>query len=141
MYFDYITQQLRDEVPNQIDRFNIPHAFSTWENYCIVVHDRFLRDRSERIIGELHGFLSVEEPLAYAVQCYPNPFSDEIRLGIESEGLGATEIAIYDMLGRKVFAQPCCLNGGYNELVLHPQIATGVYVLKLGVLTMKIVKR
>ena len=101
-YFDYITQQLRDEVPNQVERFNKPHAYSTWENYCIVVHDHFLRDRSERIVMELNDFLSVEEPSTISVQCYPNPFSDEIRLGIESEGFGAKEVAIYDVMGRKV---------------------------------------
>ena len=140
-YFDYITQQLRDEVPNQIERFNFPHTFSTWENYCIVVHDHFLRERSERIIDELNEYLAVEEPSTTDVRCYPNPFLDEIRIGVESEGFGAKEVAIYDMMGRKVFMQPCCLNKGYNEIVLSPNLTTGVYVLKLGCLAVKIMKQ
>ena len=140
-YFDYITQQLRDEVPNQIERFNFPHAFSTWENYCIVVHDRFLRDRSDIIIEELNNFLSVEEPSTTAVRCYPNPFSVEICIEFESEGFGVKEVAIYDLMGRKVFTQPCCLNMGYNKILLHPILGTGLYFLKLGEYNMKIVRQ
>ena len=140
-YFDYITQQLRDEVPNQIERFNFPHAFSTWENYCIVVHDRFLRDRPERIIEALNDYLSVEEPPTTMVQCYPNPFSDELRIEFDSEGFGGKEVAIYDLMGRKVFAQPCCLNTGCNTIVLHPTLGSGMYFLKLGNHAIKIVRQ
>ena len=140
-YFDYITQQLRDEVPNQIERFNSPHSFSTWENYCIVVHDDFLRGRAERIIEVLNEYMSVDEPSIIVAQCFPNPFTNEIRIDIDSENFGAREVAIYDMMGRKVYDQPCCLTKGHNEIILCPNLAPGVYVLKLSDLSVKIVRR
>ena len=140
-YFDYIKQTLQDEVPNQIERFDVPHEYSTWENYCMPMIDIFLMQRPERIIETLSAFMSVDEPVTVAVGCYPNPFTDEIRIGIEAVGFGAEEVAIYDLLGRKVFAQPCCLNSGHNEIVVRPNVKSGIYLLKLGNLTMKVVKQ
>ena len=140
-YFDYIKQTLQDEVPNQIERFDVPHEYSTWENYCMPVIDYFLRERPEKIIETLNTFVSVDESLTVAVGCYPNPFTDEIRIGIEAVGFGAEEVAIYDLLGKKVFAQPCCLNSGHNEIVLRPNVESGVYLLKLGNLTKKVIKQ
>ena len=140
-YFEYIKQTLQDEVPNQIERFNIPQHYSTWENYCMPVIDYFLSERPEKIIETLNTFVSVDEHLTVAVSCYPNPFTDEIRIGVEAEGFGAEEVALYDLLGRKVFVQPCCLNSGHNEIMLRPDVKAGVYLLKLGNLTMKVVKQ
>ena len=105
------------------------------------VIDYFLRERPEKIIETLSDFLSIDEPLAVAVGCYPNPFTDEIRIGVEAEGFGAEEVALYDLLGRKVFVQPCCLNSGHNEIVLRPNVKSGVYLLKLGNLTKKVIKQ
>ena len=140
-YYDYIYQALRYEVPNQIERFNFPHAYSAWEYYCMPVTDEFLRMRPERIIGELNELLSIEESSVIAAHCYPNPFTDEIRIEIESESFGINEVAIYDLIGRKVFAQSCCLNVGYNVIVLRPNIISGIYVVKLGCSKMKIAKQ
>ena len=104
------------------------------------VIDRFLRDRPEIIIERLNDFLSVDEPTILAVQCYPNPFTEEIRIGIESESFGAKEIAIYDLMGRKVFVQPCCLSISQKEIVLHPDLKDGVYILKIGDYSQRIVR-
>jgi len=139
-YFDYIYQVLQPEVPNQIERFNYPHSYSSWESYCMPVIDRFLRDRPEIIIEKLNDFMSVDEPTILAVHCYPNPFTEEIRIGIESESFGAKEVAIYDLMGRKVFVQPCCLSICQNEIVLHPDLKAGVYVLKIGGHSQRIVR-
>ena len=140
-YFDYIYQTLQPEVPNQIERFNFPRAITTWENYCMPIVHHFLMLRPEQVIGELNDFLSVEEPMVFVVECYPNPFTDVIRVRIGAESFGAKEIAIYDIMGRKVFLQPCCLNKGLNEMVLCPNLTPGVYVLKLGSLSIKVVRK
>ena len=58
-----------------------------------------------------------------------------------SDAFGAKEIAIYDMMGRKVFAQTYVMLQGYNELVLQPDLKAGVYVLKLGHSTHKIIRQ
>lgn len=140
-FFDYIKQALWFEVPNQMERFNSPSSFSTWEWYCMAVINVFLSNRSSVIIEQINEILSVEEPMVVALQCFPNPFTEEIHINMASDAFGAKEIAIYDMLGRKVFAQTYVTHQGYNEIVLQPDLKVGVYVLKLGGQTMKIVKQ
>ena len=140
-YFDYIKQTLQGEVPNQIARFNMPANYATWEYYCMTVIDRFLRERPVNVITELSQFLSVEEQAVQQLRCYPNPTSGEIRVRMDAEQFGVTEIAIYDILGRKVFAKSCQLDNVSNEIVLHPDLTAGVYVLKIGDKAIKIVKQ
>lgn len=140
-YFEYIKQTLMYEVPNQIERFHSPSSYSTWEWYCMAVIDNFLSERPTAIIEELGVFLSVFEGQILDFMCYPNPFSDEIHVCIGSERLVADEISIYDLFGRKVFAQSCMLSHGYNDIMLQPNLCAGVYVLKLGCQTMKIVRQ
>ena len=140
-YFEYIKQTLMYEVPNQIERFHSPSSYSTWEWYCMAVIDNFLSERPTAIIEELGVFLSVFEEQILDFMCYPNPFSDEIHVCIGFERLVADEISIYDLFGRKVFAQSCMLSHGYNDIMLQPNLCAGVYVLKLGCQTMKIVRQ
>ena len=130
-YFDYIKQTLQGEVPNQIARINMPDNYATWEYYSMAVIDKFLRERPEKIIDELNQFLSVEEPMVQQLQCYPNPTSGEIHLSFDAEGFGATEIGIYDMMGRKVFAMPICSEQGITEVTINPDLGPGMYVLKV----------
>ena len=72
---------------------------------------------------------------------FPNPISDEIHLRFDANAFFITEIAIYDMMGRKVFAKSCELDNGANQIVLHPELTAGVYVLKVGSQALKIVMR
>ena len=73
--FDYIKQTLKEEVPNQSERFHCPSSYATWENYCMKVIDRFLRERPDKIIDELGVFLLTGMPntTSIAFHCYPNP--------------------------------------------------------------------
>jgi len=43
-------------------------------------------------------------------------------------------------LGRIVFAQRCEMHQGQNDIVLQPNLKAGIYVLKIGELTQKIVR-
>lgn len=140
-YFDYIYQALQPAIPNQVERFNWPSSYSSWEEYSMPVTHYFLMLRPVHVIEKLNEFLSVEGPAIVNAQCYPNPFSDKIHIGIESEEFAASEVVIYDLMGRKVFAQPCCLNTGYNEIELCPHLNSGVYFVKLGGLKLKIVRQ
>ena len=139
-YFDFIKQSLQEEVPNQIARFIHPSSYETWENYYMWVVDRFLREKPMRVIEELNEFLSVENPEIVDFKCYPNPFSEEIRICVKTNEMGANEIAIYDLLGRKVFSMPFLSMSGTNEITLHPDLASGVYLLKICETTHRIVK-
>ena len=100
----------------------------------------FLMSRPDQVIAELNEYLSVEEPSVFIVQCFPNPFTDEIRIRLDSDDFGAKGVAIYDLMGRKVFDQPCCLAKGHSEITLYPNLTSGVYVLKLGDHAQRIVR-
>ena len=139
-YFDFIKQTLQDEVPNQIHRFNCPSNYSTWIYYCMPVIDAFLRERPNRIIEALNDYLGIVDSQIAEFQCYPNPSSEEIHIVISAEKMMASEIAIYDLLGRKVFALPFVFVGGRNEVTIHPQLETGIYLLRMGSYTQKIVR-
>ncbi len=139
-YFDYIFQTLMNEVPRQIDRFNNPENYPIWENYCMAVIDLFLRERPQVIIKELNAFVSVEGPELLGFQCYPNPFSNEIHIVVDAERFAATEIVAYDMMGKKVFVMPCLLTTGENRITIHPSLSKGVYLLKVGDNTQRIVR-
>ena len=138
-YFDYIKQTLQDEVPNQIERFHCPETYSSWENYCMPVIDFFLRERPDNILEALDDFVSVDQFLTSVLGCYPNPSCDEIHIGIEAEGFGAKEVVIYDLLGRKVFSETVVAENG-NEIILNPELPAGVYVLKMGGHSQRIVR-
>ena len=138
-YFDYIYQILEHEVPNQIERFNYPSSFSSWENYSMPVTDYFLMLRPQHIIEDLNEFLSVKELPTIVVHCYPNPFTDEIHISFEAGYSGTGEIGIYDVLGRKVFSETVVAENG-NEIILNPKLPAGVYVLKVGSHSRRIVR-
>ena len=61
-----------------------------------------------------------------------NPFSGEIRVSIADDDLVADEIAIYDLMGRKVFSQSCMIQQGHDDIVIQPNLEAGVYVLRIG---------
>jgi hypothetical protein len=72
--------------------------------------------------------------------CYPNPSSGEIHLSFNDDTIGSTEIAMYDLMGRKVFAAPCLLTEGRDEVTINPKLSPGVYLLKVGNYSQKIVR-
>ena len=140
-YFDYIKLKLQPEVPNQMERFGSPpSSMAEWELYCMGVIDQFLRERPVEILEELNDFLTIDEPQVAGFQCFPNPSSNEIHLLFDGEAFGKGEIAIYDLIGRKVFAQSVTWDSGFNEITLNPDLQAGVYVLKMGSHTEKIIR-
>ena len=138
--YHHICDLLRPEINAQSYRFGNPSSLAYW-NYACTLTDDFLKNRVESYLAEWDDFSTDVQENYIAFQCYPNPFSEEIHLGIDSEGFGGKEVAIYDLMGRKVFAQPCCLNTGCNTIVLHPTLGSGMYFLKLGNHAIKIVRQ
>ena len=139
--FDNIKATIIDEVPLQSERFGFPTNMDTWNDDMRRV-DWFLFRRCEMIQEPLQMLLvGLPETQQSQFLCYPNPFSGDLHICFDSDAVGATEISIYDLFGRKVFAQSCMLSHGYNDIMLQPNLCAGVYVLKLGCQTMKIVRQ
>ena len=143
-YFNTLREIIRDEIPNQCQRFGFPSEVDQWERDMNHVY-YFLRSLNERMLTELLEFYEqhydgLEERFGF-FQCYPNPFSGAIHLNFDAEASGVTEISIYDMMGRKVYSQSCVVAEKPNEIILQPHLASGVYLLKVGPLTQKIVRQ
>ena len=137
--FEHIKTSLEPEVPWQSQRFGFPADIQTW------VSDMgqtrwFLQQRAESLQGVLDGFLEVPEMASGSFVCYPNPSHDVIHVYVDCEATEKGEVAIYDLLGRKVFAQHCEMHQGPNDIVLQPHLHAGIYVLRIGNLTRKIVR-
>ena len=132
---------LEPEVPFQSDRFGFPHSVDEW-NTDMARNDWFLFRRGELILEPLNGLLyDLPEDTLEAFRCYPNPTSGEIHLMFDADAFSTTEIGIYDMMGRKVFAMPCLLTDGDNAITIHPNLNAGLYLLKVGCYAIKIVKQ
>jgi hypothetical protein len=142
-YMKAILEQYRQTVEGEVDaqsrRFGFPVSVGRW-NYDMVLADDFLRQRDQYFRAELEPYLDVEEHNSAMVSCYPNPFTDEIRISLNAGQIGTAEIGIYDVMGRKVFAESCHLLDGANSITIRPKLSAGLYVLKVGGYTQRIVR-
>ena len=128
-------QLVEGEVEDQYNRFHFPWSMNRWFT-DMEKADEFMRERHEYFREELKDYLAIEEKDPIIVSCYPNPFTDEVRLLWRTGEVKEKEVAIYDVLGRKVFSETC----SSNEVTLKPELPAGVYVLKVGAFTQRIVR-
>lgn len=97
---------------------------------------------SDNSLAENWNAVNCVDEYAYnsSLRVYPNPSTDDIWIVFEAEDLDANEINIYDLLGRKVFALPCQFDNANPTITFNPPLNAGVYVLKIGEHTQKIVR-
>ena len=147
-YFSYdymksILEQYRQlvegEVEAQYNRFHFPWSVNRWYTDMEKADD-FLRQRRQYFDEEMRDYLDIEEYASVMVSCYPSPFSEEIHISMEAEQYGSDEIAIYDVLGRRVFEQSCQFIKGENHFVIKPNLPSGLYLLKVDSYSQRIVK-
>ena len=138
---DEYGQTVEGEIEAQSRRFNFPVNTETWHDHMASV-DNFLRTRSINFDAELYDVFYIENPANQKekIACYPNPTSGELHLRFQPEASGNNEIAIYDMMGRKMFSQSYYLRGEAFETTINPPLASGVYVLKINGSAQRIVK-
>ena len=122
------------EIESQAQRFRFPGNIDRWRQDMERANN-FLGQRDQYYKEELVYYLDIEETASEVGLCYPNPFTDEIHLRYSSDDGKSQEVAIYDVMGRKVFSGTC-----FNETLLKPNLPAGVYVLKAGTMTQRIVK-
>ncbi len=134
---DDYSQLVEGEVDAQSRRFGFPWNVNKW-HADMEKADEFIRQRRRYFDEEIEDYLDVAEQAPMTVSCYPNPSSGEIHLHIDTQSFGGGEVAIYDLPGRKVFAQPVG-DRGSEEIVIHPNLPAGIYVLKTGCHAQKIV--
>lgn len=126
------------EIEAQAQRFLFPWNVGRWQQ-DMEQANAFLIRRDQYYQEELMNYLDIEETASETVSCYPNPFADEIRLRYPSSDGKAREVAIYDVLGGKVFSEIIVADNG-DEIVLNPRLPSGVYVLRVDGHSRRIVK-
>ena len=136
---DEYRQLVEGEVEDQYNRFHFPWSMNRWFT-DMEKADEFMRQRHVYFREEIKDYLAVGESTSVAVSCYPNPFTDEIRLRYQSNNYKGEEVAIYDVMGRKVFSGTCSSNDNGNEIIFKPNLPAGVYVLKVGSYVQRIVR-
>ena len=134
---DKYGQIVDGEIDAQSQRFGFPIDRDRWE-YDMWRADQFLHERESYYRLEIANWLGVTQQDDTTVLCYPNPASDVIHILLDAGAAGATEIAIYDVLGRKVFAYAVD-DTRDDEITIRPNLKAGIYVLKAGCRTEKIV--
>ena len=138
--FDDIKETIIDEVPFQSDRFGFPMSLDSWDEDMRNVN-WFLHHRCEMIQEPLEMLLvGLTEAQQSQFLCYPNPFSGELHICLDAEAFDKDEVAIFDMLGRKVFAMPLQFDNANPTITFNPHLNAGVYVLRIGKLTQRIVR-
>jgi hypothetical protein len=138
--FDNIKATIIGEIPYQSERFGFPVSMDSWDVDMRRV-DWFLCHRGEMIQEPLQVLvLGMPEAQQNQILCYPNPFSGELHICFDAEAFDKDEIAIYDMMGRKVFAQPYLFTEGENHITIGPDLPSGLYLLKVGSYSQRILK-
>jgi hypothetical protein len=139
--FDNIKEAIIDEVPLQSERFGFPTSMEAWNTDMGRVN-WFLMNRGRDILEPLHEFLmDLHELQQEPMLCYPNPSTGEIHINLEADVAGVTEIRIFDLMGREVFAMPCRLTEDNNTITFDPNLRAGFYILRIGSKAINIVKQ
>ena len=131
---------INDEVPNQSYRFHFPTDMSKWSEHLNQI-DTYLQNRNQNMELQIEAFMNVlshEVPVGYAA--YPNPFNDEIHVLVPSEKWQTQDLMVFDLLGRCLYHESLRLYDGVNHFSIQPNLASGVYVLKIGNQAQRIVK-
>ena len=133
-----IRNRIHDEIDGQVARFKFPVSVQEWSNSCDDI-DQFLYDR-KRVLGvQTKRFFDLPDTLN-SIVCYPNPIKNG-KIGIKITWGSNTmeEATICDLMGRCVFKESFFSGEGENEITLFPQLPSGMYVLKIGQQSLKIV--
>jgi hypothetical protein len=85
-----------------------------------------------QLFGEVGELTSVQSHPAKALQLYPNPASDYLKIVINDETLEEhTEIAIYDITGKQVWKKHPVSSTEMTVKLDEGQFMSGIYIVKL----------
>ena len=130
-YFDDAAAMVREEVPEQADRFGLPISQKQWE-YDLRVIDHFLQQRVEDMNNRIADFFVIGDKNLVLDDLYPNPVVDDIHLLLRSDGFTVAQIEVFDVMGRRLHTEKVVLKTGENEVRLPCRYASGLYFLRFG---------
>ena len=138
-YFDFYSDLVRPEVPDQAFRFGKPIDLEHWEG-LIAQRDLFLSLRVDDMMAKINQFLSVDVfENTRVFSCSPNPSSGSITLVVSVDSPRDSQIQVYDVFGRQQLLQTVSLDGGTNVITMDLPLIAGLYLLKMDRFVTKIV--
>lgn len=137
-YLEEYRTSVSCEIANQARRFGFPWDVWKWQSEMDST-DMFLQRRCSIFEQELDEFLSVDENNESAVMvCYPNPSSGQFTLLLFSEKENLLLLEVDDVRGQRVYHEMKSVEAGENVIRLDLQLASGLYLLRLGSVTQRI---
>ena len=135
---DKIYDALKEEIPNQVARFQDPDSIQHWE-YLMNRIETFLAERKGFVTEQMHDYFLSNDFSFTIKSLYPTPAQDEIRIETDFDKTALTSVQIFDLNGRERVSMEWAFGVGENEIVLPIQLPAGVYVLRIGDTTRKFV--
>ena len=139
-YLTRIYNTLKDEIPQQSQRFNNPKSTTEWNNHCQDI-DNFLAQRENRFWIETQRFFHLKEDNISSFTCYPNPIRQGRNLNLQTvaEDNCTVWVSVYDLNGRFTYGQYFFLQKGDNTVQLDMEFLSGIYFIKMGPFTKKVI--
>lgn len=134
-----IRNEIKPEIKNQIHRFHDPVNELTWVN-AMSNMEKFLKKRPDIILQQMTDFFGIQNLELKSFALYPNPASDHVWLKFIADHAAFMPIFIMDLKGSIYYdAQLYCFQEGENIIRLDFDLPSGVYLVKAGGKSMKMV--
>ena len=139
VFNDKALETLKEEIPKQVARFNVPDNYQNWENHMLGGIDAFLTQRPKNVFDQLcNHYLSNDYNLTIDV-LYPSPAQSEIRIQTDFDKTAMTPIQIFDLNGRLCYSKNCTFGVGQSAFTMSIHLPSGIYILRIGDKTKKFV--
>ena len=126
------------EITAQSERFLFPTSKEQWLE-DMEKTDEFFSIRPNYFKQELLSHIAPEEPQMNDFSCSPNPSSGTFNIRFHSNTNSIIPLEIFDMTGRKVFGKDIYFTEGDNAIPLDTHLSSGLYLIKTGNLTERII--
>lgn len=132
-YLDKIRRLLKDEIPMQVQRFNIPQSEPQWEESCQKL-DHFLSVRVDQFWQQTEDFFHIRNEKVRSVSCNSPRllFKKKAKLMATAEEDCTALMEVYDSKGNVLHQEYVFLHQGENEIPMTLDKGSGVYVVKVG---------
>lgn len=99
---------------------------------------------TDAILGSISNPIVIDV-LEEKISVSPNPFHNDFEIAIDAEESGNAKVVINNMLNQLVYTSTSEINPGATILKIHPNIASGIYILRVEIagkiLVHKIIKK
>ena len=135
---DDYQQTVEGEIPLQSERFGFPTDLQRW-NDDLEEAKTFFRTRNYYYQQELSTHIATINNVSASFFCAPNPSQGSFWINIHSNDNAILPLAIYDTMGRLVYTTDLYLFPTENVIPLHPALSSGLYLVRIGDVTHRLV--